>query len=190
MQEFAELALETERALRPGCSAFSEQDAVVGKGLLARDVSTPFCPRSLVLEACESSEQWALYEDHRVLVEREFGLREEEARAMVRSTRKRAVRLGMRLWLATDDRREVVGGIAAFRHKQDDTVAARLQEVDVFPAHRGRGLGAALLEGARLNLISHGVDVLVIGADEDDWPLSWYRRLGFRDVARVQKPVP
>lgn len=190
MQEFAGLALDTERALRPGCAALRAQDAMVGKRLLARDASTPFAPLPLVLQACDSDERWALYEDHRVPVEREFGLEEAEARALVRLTRERAVRLGLRLWLANDEDGQVVGGIAAFRHSQDVTVAARLQEVDVFPAHRGQGFGAALLEGARLHLRSQGVNVLIIGADEDDWPLPWYRRLGFRDVARVQKNVP
>lgn len=30
-----------------------------------------------------------------------------------------------------------------------------------------------------------GVTLVVVGADEDDWPLNWYRRHGFHDVARV-----
>lgn len=190
MRDFAEVALLTERSLRPDCLALGEEDAVVGKALLARDASTPFGPWSLDLQACDSDEGWALYEDHRVPVEREFGLGEAEARAMVRLTRDRAVRLGLRLWLATDAGGQVVGGIAAFRHSQDATGAARLQEVDVFPSHRGQGFGSALLEAARLHLGSEGASVLIIGADEDDWPLHWYRRLGFHDVARVQKHVP
>ena len=163
---------------------------MVGKALLARDAATPFGAKSLALLDCDSDERWALYEDYRGPVEREFGLGEAEARALVRLARERAVRLGLWLWLAIDDDGQIVGGVAAFRHRQDATLAARLQEVDVFPAHRGQGLGTALLEGARLHLSSQGVGVLIIGADEDDWPLAWYRRLGFRDVARVQKHVP
>lgn len=189
VRDFAEVALLTERALRPDCVALGDHDAVVGKALLARDASTPFGPWSLNLQACDSDAGWALYEDHRVPVESEFGLGEAEARALVRLTRERVARLGLRLWLATDDGGQVVGGIAAFRHSQGATLAARMQEVDVFPAHRGEGLGTALLESVRLHLRSQGVAVLIIGADEDDWPVAWYRRLGFRDVARVQKHV-
>jgi len=185
VRDFAGVALLTERALRPDCVVLGGQDVEVGKALLARDASTPFGPWSLDLQACDSDERWALYEEHRVPVEREFGLGETEARAMVRLTRERAVRLGLLLWLATDSKRQVVGGVAAFRHSQDATVA-RLQEVDVFPAHRGQGFGAALLEAARLHLSSQDARVLIMGADEDDWPLHWYRRLGFLDVARVR----
>ena len=189
MQELAGLALATERGLRPGCAALREQDGIVGKALLARDASTPFGPSSLVLQACDSDERWALYEDYRVPVENELGLGEAEARALVRRTRERSVGLGLRLWLGTDDDGQVVGAIAAFHHRQDATLAARLQEVDVFPAHRGQGLGIALVAGARLHLSSPGVGILIVGADEDDWPLAWYRRLGFREAARVQKQV-
>jgi len=34
-------------------------------------------------------------------------------------------------------------------------------------------------------LSAEGVSTVVVGADEDDWPLSWYRRRGFRDTVRV-----
>lgn len=189
MQQFAEIALLTERALRPECIALTEQDPVVGKILLARDASAPFSPCSLSLQTCDSDHLWALYEDYRVPVERELGLDEAAARALVRRTRERAVHLGLQLWLATAGAGQIVGGIAAFCPDQDGMSAARIQEVDVFPPHRGHGLGRALLEGVRLHLSSQGVRTLIIGADEDDWPLNWYRRLGFRDVARVEKPA-
>jgi hypothetical protein len=35
-------------------------------------------------------------------------------------------------------------------------------------------------------LAGEGSTVVVVGADEDDWPLLWYRRRGFRDVGRVR----
>ncbi|WP_448642820.1 hypothetical protein [Geodermatophilus sp. URMC 63] len=62
---------------------------------------------------------------------------------------------------------------------------AVLQEVDVFPGSRGRGNGNALLEALRRLLVAEGVTRLVVAADEGDWPLSWYRRRAFTDVARV-----
>lgn len=95
----------------------------------------------------------------------------------------------MRLWLAIGQAGKVVGGVAAFRCPDRASPAARLQEVDIFPAHRGQGLGTALLEGVRDLLLSEGVSSLVIGADEDDWPLGWYRSLGFRDLLRVNKRI-
>lgn len=188
MEAFAEVALLSEKALRPDCVVLSKQDPSAGKALLARDACTPFGPRSLALLDCDSDERWALYEDFRVPVEREFGVDDAAARSLVRLMRERLGPLGLRLWLATGDDGHVVGGIGAFRIDHAGTEAARLQDVDVFPEHRGRGLGTALMEAVRLHLHSQGVRVLIIGADEEDWPLSWYRRLDFRDVARVERP--
>jgi GNAT superfamily N-acetyltransferase len=62
---------------------------------------------------------------------------------------------------------------------------ARLAEIDVFPAWRGRGYGDAVLAAIVDRLAGEGCTMLVVGADEDDWPLSCYRSRGFRDVARV-----
>lgn len=188
------MALETERALRPAVAEADAAGDAPGKVLLVRDARHAFAARGLSLVLCDSDEQWSRYEDERIPVEASFGLDEASGRALVQSVRRRAVSLGLRLWLAFDDRldqgyNEAVGGIAAFRHPGPVGPAARLQEVDVFPRYRGQGYGRALLEGARRLLVAEGVRTLVIGADEDDWPLGWYRRLGFRDVVRVLKPL-
>jgi GNAT superfamily N-acetyltransferase len=141
----------------------------------------------LTLIPCDSDDRWARYEDLRVEVEAGLGLDEGRARSLVRHTRRRGEGLGPRLWLAAVPGDEVVGGIAAFPVTGG---AARLQEVDVFPAHRGAGLGRPLLEALRRELHGCALRHLVVGADEDDWPLAWYRRLGFRQVARVARDRP
>ncbi len=187
MEKVTHVALGTELALHPDAVALAEHDAAVGKTLLAREASAPFASRAVALIACVSEDEWSRYEGLRVPVEASFGLDYAAARALVRQTRARQRRLGLRLWLATAPEGEIVGGIAAFRHPGAEGWAARLQEVDVFPVHRGKGLGSLLLEAVRARLNNEGARVLVVGADEDDWPLAWYRRLGFRDVARVSK---
>jgi GNAT superfamily N-acetyltransferase len=189
VEHLKQLALDTERALRPDAVQLREAVGAVGKALLVRDARQPFAAHGLALLACTSDEQWSQYEDYRIPVEASFGLDEAAARDLVRLTRERTGPLGLRLWLATGQE-GVVGGIGAFAVQGEGVSAARLQEVDVFPAHRGQGLGGALLEGVRRLLLSEGFRMLVVGADEDDWPLAWYRRLGFRQVLRVRKPVP
>lgn len=189
MEPLKQLALDTERALRSGVVEVNEDDGAVSKALLVRDARQPFAARGLALVACDSDEQWVQYEDYRIPVEAAFGLSETSARALVRQTRARAALLGMRLWLAIGQTGDVIGGIGAFRYPECTSPAARLQEVDVFPAHRGQGLGAALLQGVRGLLVSEGVRTLVIGADEGGWPLGWYHSLGFRKVLRVNNPV-
>jgi ribosomal protein S18 acetylase RimI-like enzyme len=187
MDPVKELAFGTERAVRPDAVEIAADSAEAGKALLVRDTSVPFGPRALTLVACTSDELWARYEEARVVVEAAFGLDAAAARAMVRRMRERAGAIGLRLWLATGEPDGVVGGIGAFRYPGPTARAARLQEVDVFPAHRGRGLGTALLEGVRRVLVAEDVATMVVGADEEDWPLDWYRRLGFRQVVRVNR---
>jgi len=53
------------------------------------------------------------------------------------------------------------------------------------PGWRGQGYGDGLLTAVLAMLNAEGVSTVVVGADEDDWPLSWYRRRGFRDTVRV-----
>jgi GNAT superfamily N-acetyltransferase len=81
-------------------------------------------------------------------------------------------------------RRRQYRGVQVSGTNGDGSAAAG---VDVFPEHRGHGFGTALLEGVRRLLVAENITTLVVGADDDDWPLDRYRRLGFRDVARVNK---
>jgi GNAT superfamily N-acetyltransferase len=80
----------------------------------------------------------------------------------------------------------LVGAGGSFRLPGPDQACARLQEIDVFHSWRGRGYGDGLLAALIARLRDQGCATVVVGADEDDWPLHWYRRRGFRDAARVR----
>jgi GNAT superfamily N-acetyltransferase len=58
---------------------------------------------------------------------------------------------------------------------------AEVEQVYVTPAHRGRGIGARLIEGA---LAAGGHSTNWIVADDEDRPKLLYQRLGFRPVWR------
>ncbi|MFD2090664.1 GNAT family N-acetyltransferase [Blastococcus deserti] len=150
-----------------------------------RDATAPIGDRSLRLLPLDADNRWARYTRERIAVEAAFGLDEPGARELVAQARARTRRLGLRMWLATDVGERVVGGIGGFFLPAPHAAVARLQEVDVFPEYRGAGLGDALLEAARRRLAHDGARSLVVAADEDDWPLGWYRRRGFLPVLRV-----
>lgn len=183
------MALRTEAALQSTARSLAEADPATGKSLLVRASTPALAPTALHLLPCDSDDRWAQYEELRVEVEAGFGLSEDDARRLVRATRERGQSLGLRLWLAEvpNPSPVAVGGVAAFCLPPPDETVFRLQEIDIFPAHRGRGLGRPLLEAVRRQLHQDGAQRLVVGADEDDWPLAWYRRLGFRPVARVAR---
>jgi GNAT superfamily N-acetyltransferase len=72
------------------------------------------------------------------------------------------------------------GAPVAFAQLERDRAAAEITQVYVDPAHRGRGLGAAIVRAA----IAHASEVedLWICADAEDWPQRLYMRLGFKAV--------
>jgi predicted N-acetyltransferase YhbS len=180
------MALATERWLHPGAHELSPDDAIGrGRSLLVRDVGEPLRTRmSVSLRRVVSEQHWALYLDRRIAVEAGFGIEPDQAARRVRALRDRTVSTGLDLYLARDERR-VVGAVGRFRLPVPDRPWARLQELDVFPEWRGVGYGDALLSAAIGLLNDEGCKAVVVGADEDDWPAAWYRRRGFRDVARV-----
>ncbi|GLY28185.1 GNAT family N-acetyltransferase [Kineosporia sp. NBRC 101731] len=171
-------ALASERLLFP-----DGRPGPLGKTLLVRSTQEPWpTVRRLRLRPLTD---WARYEQLRIEVEAGFGVGPEPARAMVAALRERIVRLRLTMLIADDD----IGALGWFPWPTRADCArpgwARLQEVDVFPAHRGQGFGDALLAAALEHLAGCGVHTAIIGADEDDWPLDWYRRRGFTAVARV-----
>jgi predicted N-acetyltransferase YhbS len=180
------MALATERWLHP--ESYELRSSVptgVGKALLVRGLDEPIrTRRSVSLRRIASSQHWQLYLEERIKVEAGFGVSSEEATRRVRQLREGTERTGIDLYLARDDR-EVVGAVGRFRLPVPNRPWARLQEVDVFPGWRGFGYGDALLSAVIGLLNDEGCTAVVVGADEDDWPVDWYRRRGFRDVARV-----
>jgi GNAT superfamily N-acetyltransferase len=180
------MALATEQWLHPDARALRPEDGTgPGKALLVRDVAEPLRTKmSVTLRRVASPMHWNLYEDQRIKVEAGFGVSPEEAVRRVQQMREGTERTGVDLYLARDERR-LVGAVGRFRLPVPDRPLARLQEVDVFPDWRGHGYGDALLSAVIGLLHDEGCGSVVVGADEDDWPLSWYRRRGFRDAGRV-----
>lgn len=180
------MALATELWLHPEARALGpDEPPTPGKALLVREVAEPLRTSMTVsLRRVVSPLQWGLYEDQRISVEAGFGVAPEEAVRRVRRLRENTEHTGLDLYLARDERR-LVGAVARFRLPVPDRPWARLQEVDVFPDWRGLGYGDALLSAAIGLLNDEGCRAVVVGADEDDWPVAWYRRRGFRDAGRV-----
>lgn len=59
----------------------------------------------------------------------------------------------------------------------------------MFPRWRGLGHGNRLLRAIEALAMRTGISDLIVGADEDDWPLGWYQRRGYVTVDRVAKAV-
>ncbi len=181
------LALATEQQIYDVVEPLGDSDRIGrAKVLLARGLSPPIVPdRQITLRPIATEESWNRYADERVAVEADFGVTESRARAMVDELRQRAKRVGMTLFFAVAGH-DVVGAIGHFKVSVPHGDCVRLQEVDIFPQWRGRGYGTSMLLEMLHHVAIQGCITAVIGADEDDWPLDWYRRHDFFDVLRVR----
>ncbi len=62
--------------------------------------------------------------------------------------------------------------------------AAMVTDVGTRVAHRGQGLARAVVSAAVAHAGRWGAELIVVGADADDWPQVMYARLGFAPVGR------
>lgn len=171
-----QLLFDTSRQLDP------DEAPGRGKSLLVRPTAEPVAAlRTVALHAVGSDDDWHQYERERIAVEAGFGFNAATAQAMVDALRARADQLGLRLFLARDEERLVGAPVPAAGPALRPATGGRR----VLPTWRGRGYGDTVLAAIVDLLASEGSTMVVVGADEDDWPLSWYRRRGFRDVGRV-----
>jgi GNAT superfamily N-acetyltransferase len=58
----------------------------------------------------------------------------------------------------------------------------QVEQVYTAAAHRGHGLGSAVVRAAIAASRERGDDLVMIMADADDWPQKLYERLGFETV--------
>lgn len=68
-----------------------------------------------------------------------------------------------------------------------DGPLAEIDAVATLSAHRGRGWSDAVMRRAIAVARHNGAEHVMLVADEDDWPSTWYTRLGFREVGRFSQ---
>jgi ribosomal protein S18 acetylase RimI-like enzyme len=62
---------------------------------------------------------------------------------------------------------------------------AQVEHVDTLEEFRGRGIARNVVLRAVGEARAAGADLVVIGADLEDWPMELYRRLGFEEIGRT-----
>jgi ribosomal protein S18 acetylase RimI-like enzyme len=62
---------------------------------------------------------------------------------------------------------------------------AQVEHVDTLEEFRGRGVARNVVLRAVHEARAAGADLVVIGADLEDWPIDLYRRLGFDEIGRT-----
>ena len=115
---------------------------------------------------------------HRAL---DDGRRDAEARRQIVEFTERMAEVGpARLLAARGDRAEIGSFCALF---EEDGVA-QIDEVTTVEQYRRRGLARAVVVRALRASLEAGADLVFLVADEADWPMRWYERLGFEAIGR------
>lgn len=156
------------------------------KVLLGRHRVDSDAQRATRLRLVHADEDWELYQKERMMVEQAYGVSPAEVAQLVRHMRQCTLEHPMRwFFYQVDDC--AVGAVGLYEFALDGAVYCRLQDVDVFPRFRAQGHGNGLLDDALAQAATQGARAVVVGADEDDWPLGWYIRRGFSPLASVHK---
>ena len=87
-------------------------------------------------------------------------------------------------WYVALDRGCSVGEVGLLKWATTFGTIGRLQDVDIAPHLRGRGLGRRLLAAVCELAQREGLAGICLRADPTDWPHVWYARAGFATVGR------
>jgi ribosomal protein S18 acetylase RimI-like enzyme len=109
------------------------------------------------------------------------GRRDAEARRQIVAFTELMAAVGAtRLFAARGDREEI-GSFCALFHEDG---VAQIDEVTTVEQYRRRGLARAVVLAALRASLGAGAELVFLVADEADWPMRWYERLGFEPISR------
>jgi ribosomal protein S18 acetylase RimI-like enzyme len=77
------------------------------------------------------------------------------------------------------------GQIAGVCELYVDGTVAQIENVDTLEEFRGRGVARNIMVRAVREARAAGCDLIFLDADVDDWPIGFYRRLGFDELGRT-----
>ena len=78
----------------------------------------------------------------------------------------------------------VDGGVAGLCELYVVEGVAQIEYVDTLAEFRGRGIARNVVSRAVAEARAAGADLVLIEADLADWPMEFYRRLGFDEIGR------
>ncbi len=81
--------------------------------------------------------------------------------------------------------RSAGGGLVAISKLRGDGAVAQVEDVYTTPEVRGQGFGRAVVTRAAELARDAGHDLILITADDDDWPKDLYAKIGFRPLGRM-----
>jgi ribosomal protein S18 acetylase RimI-like enzyme len=109
------------------------------------------------------------------------GRRDADARRQIVAFTELMASVGQTRLLAARGDRDEIGSFCALFHEDG---VAQIDEVTTVEQYRRRGLARAVVVGAIGAALEAGAELTFLVADESDWPMRWYERLGFEPIGR------
>ncbi|MEM8532595.1 MAG: GNAT family N-acetyltransferase [Chloroflexota bacterium] len=157
----------------------------VVKALLGKALTKALHVSEWQLHLITSADDWQQYREHRVVVEAQFGGTRADVERMIKIMHSRQTQLSIQWYFLQAEER--LGGVGLLEFEYQGTRSGRLQDIDIFPSYQGLGLGNVLLKAVEGLAYRKNLTYLYLGADTNDWPLYWYQRHGYAELARIKK---
>lgn len=87
-------------------------------------------------------------------------------------------------WFLARYHNEWVGEIGLIPFTFEGKKIGRIKDVDIIPSKQGQGLGNLLMQAICSYAKQEKFEALCLMALTDDWPRTWYQRLGFIPVGQ------
>ena len=84
---------------------------------------------------------------------------------------------------------KVDGEVVSYTDLYQDGPDAQVEDVGTLHEHRGRGYATALVLAAIAAAREKGAEFVLLVTDYEDWPKTWYQRLGFDELGYYVKLV-
>ena len=84
---------------------------------------------------------------------------------------------------------KVKGEVASYTDLYQDGAEAQVEDVGTLHEHRGHGYATAVVLAAIAAARERGAEFVFLVADYEDWPKTWYERLGFDELGYYVKLV-
>jgi ribosomal protein S18 acetylase RimI-like enzyme len=84
---------------------------------------------------------------------------------------------------------KVDGEVVSYTDLYQDGAEAQVEDVGTLHEHRGHGHATAVVLGAIAAARERGAEFVCLVADHEDWPKTWYERLGFDQLGYYVKLV-
>jgi N-acetylglutamate synthase-like GNAT family acetyltransferase len=130
-------------------------------------------------------QDWQFYYRSRVVIESAYGITAFQVYYMIKRMKLLMKKFNI-IWYFLERQGVKVGAIGIYYFSFENINFVRLQDIDIFPEFRRFGYGNSLLDLLLLYMLEQKIQHIFVGAEQNDWPITWYQRRGFQKICGIK----